>query len=188
MCSSMYEAFSGKKVTRCPRIMRGSSTSQIPIPEAVKDCNKHMGGVDLSDALIRYYNVLYKKTKWYNTFFFFFFLPLPGFILHQQLAKEQGKTPLTQKAFREALVSEMANAATPESSTSGATEHPPLEMFRMKNAIQIFFFQSGWNICKKKVCLVQPGWKRGQNTCVLHKLSGSFVLCGFTELLQEVEH
>lgn len=70
MCSSMYEAFSGKKVTRCPRIMRGSSTRQIPIPEAVKDCNKHMGGVDLSDALIRYYNVLYKKTKWYNTFFF----------------------------------------------------------------------------------------------------------------------
>jgi len=47
-----------------------------------------------------------------------FFLPFPGhcrgetFIFHQQLAKEQGKTPLTQKAFREALVCELAKAAT----------------------------------------------------------------------------
>jgi hypothetical protein len=77
-----------------------------------------MGGVDLSDALIRDYNVLYKTTKWYKTFFYYFLdiAMMDCFILHQQLAKKYGKT---QKAFREALVSELANAAPPESSTSG---------------------------------------------------------------------
>lgn len=169
--------------------MGGWSTLQIPIPEAVKNYNRYMGGVDLSDALIRYYNV---SAKWYKTFFFFFyhFLDIAmvnSFILHQQLAKEQGKTPLTQKAFREALVSELANAAPPESSTTGATEPSTSGNVQDEKCFPEFFW-SGWNSCKKKVCLWQPGWKNGQNACVLHKISGAFVLCASTELLQELAH
>ncbi|RXN32289.1 piggyBac transposable element-derived 4-like protein [Labeo rohita] len=111
MCSSIHKAFTGDTVTRNAKGSDGVwRTRLIPIPSAVKDYSKHMGGVDLSDSLIEYYNVLHKTTKWYKTFFFHFLdiAVVNSFILHQELAKAQKKAPFTHKLFRETLVSELA--------------------------------------------------------------------------------
>ncbi|KAL0170331.1 hypothetical protein M9458_034927, partial [Cirrhinus mrigala] len=97
--------------------------SQVWVGNAANlNLNKYMGGVDLSDALIGYYNVIHKTKKWYKTFFFHFVdtTVVNSLILHQHLLKAQNKTPLTQKEFREALVAELVGIVIPPSESEDA--------------------------------------------------------------------
>ncbi|XP_030578579.1 piggyBac transposable element-derived protein 4 isoform X2 [Archocentrus centrarchus] len=120
LCSTIHTAHGTETVKRKMKDKEGHwSSKDIPIPPAVKDYNQHMGGVDLSDQLIGYYDVLHKTKKWYKTFFFHFvdIAIVNAFILYQAQCKVKGLVPMHQKAFRETLAVELSMVG-PQQSTS----------------------------------------------------------------------
>ncbi len=99
MCSTIHKAYAGETVSRRVKNAEGEwRTQQIPIPTAGKEYNNYMGGVVLSNTLIRYYNVLQKTRKWYKTLFFYFFdiAVVNSLILHQEVSKAKKKKTMTE--------------------------------------------------------------------------------------------
>ncbi|XP_038160757.1 piggyBac transposable element-derived protein 2 [Cyprinodon tularosa] len=120
LCSTIHKAYSNDMAKRKVKNKDGQWTvAHVTIPGCVKDYNKYMGGVDLSDALIGYYNVLHKTQRWYKTMFYHFvdIATVNAFILHKQLCKMQNRPAGTHKRFRENLILSLARiGSTPRRS------------------------------------------------------------------------
>ena len=69
--STKHPGHSENKVQRNMRDSEGKHKKMdVLIPEAVYQYNRYMGGVDWSDQLIKYYNVLRQTKKYWKTLFF----------------------------------------------------------------------------------------------------------------------
>ncbi|KAJ8272672.1 hypothetical protein GJAV_G00092040 [Gymnothorax javanicus] len=127
LCSALHTAYAGDTVRRRVKGADGLwAVKDVPIPPAVKEYYQCMGGADLSGALIGYYKVLRKTQKWYKTFFYHFMdmAIVNAFLLYRDLAKGKGEEPLHQKAFREALAEELAEAGSPSATGTGPSPSP----------------------------------------------------------------
>uniref|UniRef100_A0A8C2ZV82 PiggyBac transposable element-derived protein domain-containing protein n=2 Tax=Cyclopterus lumpus TaxID=8103 RepID=A0A8C2ZV82_CYCLU len=125
VCSTVHKAYSGQTVQRKLKAAGVWESKSIPVPDAIVDYNRSMGGVDLSHALIGFYSVRHKTMRWYKTFFYHFvdIAVANSYLLHKELWKlrpdpTQTKT-LTHKFFREQLAKEMLEFA------GGLAARPP---------------------------------------------------------------
>lgn len=106
MCSTIHKAYDGGTAQRNTHIDGAWARETIPVPTAIKQYNKYMGGVDLSDALIKFYTVDRKTSRWYMKLFFHLIdiAVVNSFILQKEMAEAKRETPLTQKRFRIQLI------------------------------------------------------------------------------------
>ncbi|XP_058872197.1 piggyBac transposable element-derived protein 4-like [Acipenser ruthenus] len=124
MCSSIHKVYTGDKVQRRVRNEDGTwGMRNVPVPTPVKAYNQHMGGVDLSDALIKYYNMAQKTKKWYKKIFYHFIdiAVVNSFLLHKELAQAQTTKALSQKTFREELCKQLVDIRLVEQEASVST-------------------------------------------------------------------
>jgi hypothetical protein len=110
LISSVHSA---SDVSVCNRQIREHGKSwekvQIPQPQAIKDYNTYMGGVDLSDQLISYYTVRQKTLKYYKTLFFHCIdiAVTNSYILHIIHHESLGRTPMDHRTFNKTLAEQL---------------------------------------------------------------------------------
>ncbi|XP_049908573.1 piggyBac transposable element-derived protein 4-like [Epinephelus moara] len=137
MCSTLHKAYSNDMAVRKVKDADGRWTvKEVPVPGSIKDYNQHMGGVDLSDALISYYNVLHKTQKWYKTLFYHFvdIATVNAFILHKGMCKLQSRPMLTQKNFREQLIVSLAEIGSTPNRSAPQNYMLPATHFKVPSA------------------------------------------------------
>ncbi|XP_047670605.1 piggyBac transposable element-derived protein 4-like [Tachysurus fulvidraco] len=124
MCSTFHAAHGEDSVRRRIKGADGQwSVQDVPIPPAMKDYNRNMGGVDLSEAMIDYYSVLHKTKKWYRSVLYQFvdIAIVNAFILYKEMANARNEKVMSHKDFRETLVMELRAVG----STTTAPPKPP---------------------------------------------------------------
>ncbi|XP_055015889.1 piggyBac transposable element-derived protein 4-like [Boleophthalmus pectinirostris] len=145
MCSTIHTVMSGDTAPRRMKEQGMWKVVDVPLPAPVKAYNSHMGGVDLSDALIGYYSVLHKTKKWYRTFFYHFLdiAIINAFIMYR--SQQQQDTRYTQRDFREALLQELSDIGSPSTSTN----HPP-PPGPGTTTHKLIYFSEGQNVPKEQ--------------------------------------
>ncbi|KAG5898977.1 hypothetical protein JTB14_004696 [Gonioctena quinquepunctata] len=92
--------------------MRTNKTGQkepLLCPPPVKDHNENMGGVDIFDQYISFYNISWKSRRWWMNIFYYLVesVIVNAFICYQNECSERKKKPMSHLDFRSTLANEL---------------------------------------------------------------------------------
>lgn len=134
MMSTVHTA--NDKVTAKRREKRGNSWTEISVakPLLIHDYNAGMLGVDKSDQMIGYYNVLMRSVRWWKTLFFHcidiacvnsFILFEAHRKLHPEIAELSRNAGYDHLAFREELIHQLLSLDDARPARSAPPPPPP---------------------------------------------------------------
>lgn len=106
LLSTAYPGHSEATVTRTTRVSGEVQKVAVPIPIAVAKYNISMGGVDKSDQLLSYHNVLRRTVRYWKTLFYHGIdvAVVNSFVLYNLLVYQSGMRTITENDFRDMLV------------------------------------------------------------------------------------
>ncbi|KAL4009424.1 hypothetical protein ACER0C_003276 [Sarotherodon galilaeus] len=114
VCSTLHSAFSGDTVKRMCKAEGQHRAIDVPVPSAVKDYNRFMGGVDLSDQLIGSYSSWRRSRKWYVTVLHHFIdiAITNSYLVSKELCGRLEQQPMTHQDFQEQLIAELCGVSS----------------------------------------------------------------------------
>ncbi|XP_016521942.1 piggyBac transposable element-derived protein 4-like [Poecilia formosa] len=113
ICSTLHTAFSGDTIKRMEKVKGKLQELEFPVPPAVMDYNRYMGGVDLSDQLIGSYSSRRKSRKWYMTILHHFIdiAVTNSYLLHKEMCGKLEERAMTHQQFLEQLTTELCGVS-----------------------------------------------------------------------------
>ena len=141
--SSEYPGHSETTVVRNVKNKDGKNEKKdVPIPSAIYNYNRFMNGVDRSDQLINYYNVLRQTKKYWKTLFFHFIdiAVVNAYIIYKDLNLIE-KDRMSHLIFRETIVRQLCDIQiTVHQSVAGKkpasiSQHSSLKMKKPKDCV-----------------------------------------------------
>ncbi|XP_008415172.1 piggyBac transposable element-derived protein 4-like [Poecilia reticulata] len=120
LCSTLHTAFSGDTIKKMEKAGGKLQELEFPVPPAVLDYNRYMGGVDLSDQLIGSYSSRRKSRKWYMTVLHHFIdiAVTNSYLLHKEMCGRLKERALTHQQFFEQLTTELCGVSPTVQKTS----------------------------------------------------------------------
>lgn len=99
----------------------------VAIPNAIYDCNFFMGGVDLSDQLLQYYQTRRQTHKYWKTLFYHCvdISVTNAYILYEMALPESEKSKHDHKKFVASLINKLADAGSAVANLSPGSRKQP---------------------------------------------------------------
>ena len=114
---------SNHQVKRRVKTQAGVQEISVPIPDAIYDYNKHMGGVDLSDQLLQYFQTRRQTHKYWKTLFYHCIdiATTNAYILYRERLSQSQRSKYDHKGYLRSLVQNLLSTSSALSVTSGMT-------------------------------------------------------------------
>jgi hypothetical protein len=129
-CVSMLTtAFPGHTTSTVRRRVKESGTMEVkdvPIPTAISNYNKYMGGVDKSDQYISYHRVIRKTPRYWKTMFYHLIeiVVTNATIIYNWVLMKMGQKRITNNIFRDNLIQQIMSRYAPPNTTPVTLSEP----------------------------------------------------------------
>ena len=137
MASTILLGNSKHQVKRRVKTQAGAQEILVPIPDAIYDYNKHMGGVDLSDQLLQYFQMRRQTHKYWKTLFHHCIdiAATNAYILYRERLSQSQRSKYDHKGYLRCLVQDLLSTSSALSVTS-PSGRPPMSDVRAPHRLQ----------------------------------------------------